>query len=466
MNGSFSRLTGSRRRVVCAFALAIAFLFPVLSTTLCAQDAGRLAVIERAKGIVDTLSAPYFGGRGYDDQADSLAARYIEEQFEEAGLEPLFDGYQQSFPLQANVFEGEPMLAINGVPLRPGLDMLPLPNSPTDTLIDVRTVVNLQNDFFLPAGENLLPSQYAAPPIDDTRHLYEGAVVYLEDAIPDSLRNDGTIPQELFSRPIRTEIVALMGARAVLFLADAPLAYGGGPVPLSIPAFLVDTGSWPERPYRVDLAVNTRRKVHVTSTNVGAFQRGALHPDRLILVTGHYDHLGRLGPDVFFPGANDNASGIALLIELARYFRDHPPAYSIAYVAFSGEEQGLIGSRFFVEHAPIPLDEIAFLINLDMVASGEQGLVAVGGSDYVPEFELLAALNDSLQLGPLSRRSNAPNSDHYFFLERGVPGFFLYTNKGTQPYHHVRDVPQTLDWDEFEDTYLLTRAFLQALMRR
>ncbi len=148
-----------------------------------------------------------------------------------------------------------------------------------------------------------------------------------------------------------------------------------------------------------------------------------------------------------------------MILALAAHFANHPLKQTLVFVGFSGEEQGLQGSRYFVENPPFPLEKIKFLINLDMVASGEAGLMAVGGSDYEPEFKLLTTINDSLNLGPLGKRPNAPNSDHYFFLEQGVRGFFFYTNKGTQPYHHPDDVATTLDWGEFGDTFELVKTF-------
>ncbi len=98
-----------------------------------------------------------------------------------------------------------------------------------------------------------------------------------------------------------------------------------------------------------------------------------------------------------------------------------------------------------------------------MVASGSQGIMAVGGSDFEEEFELLAAVGDTLDVTPIGKRPNAPNSDQYFFLNAGVRGFFLYTNKGDQPYHHPEDVAATLDWQDFTDTFSLVRTFLITL---
>lgn len=80
---------------------------------------------------------------------------------------------------------------------------------------------------------------------------------------------------------------------------------------------------------------------------VGYIQ-GTRKPDSMIVLTAHYDHLGGLGNATYFPGANDNASGISMLLSLARYYSniDHRPEYTMVFIAFGGEEVGLIGSQF------------------------------------------------------------------------------------------------------------------------
>ena len=72
-----------------------------------------------------------------------------------------------------------------------------------------------------------------------------------------------------------------------------------------------------------------------------------------LVFSAHYDHLGRMGKDIYFPGANDNASKHLMLVHLAKHFIDNPSKYNIYFIAFAGEEAGLIGSRYFTENPPI-----------------------------------------------------------------------------------------------------------------
>lgn len=409
--------------------------------------------LEQAKTIVDTLASPYFQGRGYMHNGDSLAAEYIARSFQNSGAGPLMQAYFQEFPLTVRLFEHTPRLVVNGHSLRAGSDFFPYASSTSAQLGNQTYIVEAGSGVYFPAaGIN-----------EFSGLMMQDAIVVIRDPVADTLQQNTEIPRELFSRALRAEIAARMGARSVVFTTPSSLIYGGDVQRISIPAFIVREDAWPERVSRVDLYLENQPEAEVTTANVIAIQKGTTHPDQYIVIMGHYDHLGTLGPDLYFPGANDNASGIAMLLNLASYFQRHPPAHSLVYIAFSGEEQGLIGSRYFVENPPFPLDRIRFLINLDMVASGEQGLMALGGNEYPEEYALLTAINDSLQLGPMSKRSNAPNSDHFFFLQQGVRGFFIYTNKGIQPYHHIDDVPATLNWKEYEDTFRLLHHFIEAL---
>ena len=231
----------------------------------------------------------------------------------------------------------------------------------------------------------------------------------------------------------------------------------------SIPVVEVLESTWNHNAQTVSLEVMARQNQNITAKNVIGLIEGTSKPDSFLVVTAHYDHLGSLGSKVYFPGANDNASGTALLLGLAEYFSTNPPAYSMMFIGFSGEEVGLLGSRYYVTHPLRPLANIRFILNFDMVASAEKGIMVQGGSDYPEYWQRIKRLNDS-ETGPnaqLSKRKNSPNSDHYFFLSQGVKGFYLYTKNGKQPYHSLKDVPQTLEWDDYEAIFQLAKGFLE-----
>jgi Zn-dependent M28 family amino/carboxypeptidase len=84
-----------------------------------------------------------------------------------------------------------------------------------------------------------------------------------------------------------------------------------------------------------------------------------------------------MGEDTYFPGANDNASGISLLMNLAKYYAANPQEYSIGFICFAGEEAGLVGSHYFTENPLVSLKKVRFLLNTDLAGTGEEGITVV-----------------------------------------------------------------------------------------
>jgi Zn-dependent M28 family amino/carboxypeptidase len=182
------------------------------------------------------------------------------------------------------------------------------------------------------------------------------------------------------------------------------------------------------------------------------------------MFSAHYDHLGRMGKDTYFPGANDNASGCSMLLYLADYFKNHPSKYNLVFIAFAGEEAGLIGSNYYVQNPLFPLKDIRFLVNLDIMGSGEEGITAVNATLFPKEFELLTRINKKKKyLKAIKSRGPAANSDHYFFTEAGVPAFFIYTMGSNKNYHDVFDKYENLTFSAFENIGNLIIDFVRKL---
>jgi Zn-dependent M28 family amino/carboxypeptidase len=159
-----------------------------------------------------------------------------------------------------------------------------------------------------------------------------------------------------------------------------------------------------------------------------------------------------MGSDVYFPGANDNSSGVALLLTLAKYFSSQPHKYSVAFIATSAEEMGMLGSGHFVENPMFDLGSIVFLVNFDLAGTGEDGIKVVNGSIYKDKFDLLKNLNlEKNYVRSVQIRGPACNSDHCMFHEKGVPCFYIYTLGGIQAYHDIYDKPETLPLTSFEN---------------
>ena len=187
--------------------------------------------------------------------------------------------------------------------------------------------------------------------------------------------------------------------------------------------------------------------------------------DSILVYSAHYDHLGKMGSATYFPGASDNASGTALLLALANnYKKIKNNKYTMVFIAFSGEEVGLLGSHYFVEHPLINLKKIKFLTNIDIAGDATNGITVVNGSVFKYQFDLLNSINKQVDLLPEIRsRGKAAISDHYFFSEKNIPSFFMYTNGGKGYYHDVYDQAKELSLNNIEGLYNLLIQFYSKL---
>jgi len=214
-------------------------------------------------------------------------------------------------------------------------------------------------------------------------------------------------------------------------------------------------------------------KVNIENTMVDDFKtgnicgivKGTIRPDSVIVYTAHYDHLGGMGSDTYFPGANDNASGVTQVLALAKYYAAHPQPYTMAFIFFAGEEAGLLGSKYFSEHPLIPLTSIRFLVNLDLEGTGIEGITVVNATVFPNEFTMLKQINEKGKyLVKINSRGKAANSDHYFFTDKGVPSFFIYTLGGIKAYHDIYDISKTLPLDNIKNEFNLLLRFNDGLM--
>ena len=203
-----------------------------------------------------------------------------------------------------------------------------------------------------------------------------------------------------------------------------------------------------------------REPGQVQGRNVGAVLRGtdpALR-DEWIIVSAHFDHLG-VRDGVLYPGADDNASGVAMMLEVARSLAEmaERPKRSVAFVGFDLEEMGLFGSRYFVEHAPMPIESIALFLTADMLGRSLGGVcdgdVFVMGSEHAPGLRPWierAAKHQPVRVGMLGTDLLVlSRSDYGPFRARKVP--YLFFSTGENPlYHSPRDVPETIQYDKLE----------------
>jgi len=180
----------------------------------------------------------------------------------------------------------------------------------------------------------------------------------------------------------------------------------------------------------------------IDAANVAALCKGTRANSAAIVVSAHYDHLG-VRADRVYHGADDNASGVAVLLELMRVCRERPFAHSVVFVAFDAEEQGLQGAKAFVASPPIPRERIALNLNLDMVARGNKGELYAAGTHHHPALrpplERVAArapikLLFGHDLPGTGMNDWTMQSDHGPFHAARIP--FVYFGVEDHPDHH------------------------------
>ena len=119
------------------------------------------------------------------------------------------------------------------------------------------------------------------------------------------------------------------------------------------------------------------------ATNLVGMVAGTSSPEQFLIVSAHYDHLGQRNGQTY-RGADDNASGVAALLQVAAYLAAHPPRHSVLFAAFDAEEEGLQGAKYFVKHPPVDLKRIALVVNLDMVSRNDKGVIFASGTAFDP----------------------------------------------------------------------------------
>lgn len=167
----------------------------------------------------------------------------------------------------------------------------------------------------------------------------------------------------------------------------------------------------------------------------------------VIVIGAHIDHLGRstagaLDPeakDAIRNGADDNASGTAAVLELARLISARPPRRSVLFVNFTGEELGLLGSQYFMEHAPVPVDSIVAMLNFDMVGRMRGDSLIMYGVATARELPaVLDSANARLGLSIRALGDGFGPSDHSSFFARNIPVLHFFTNLH-EDYHRATD---------------------------
>ncbi len=445
--------------------ILLALLLPFVSL---AQDCSKVnkKAVKRLKIDLSTLASDQMEGREPGTAGELKARDYIVGRMKEIGLSPKgTEGFVQEFTYHEKVKQkpNKTKLSINNKYLRLNNEFYPVNWSSNGSLNDV-PVLNIANGIHLPA--------HGYSDYDRLDLVVNGYVVLLDMLSPENLefelptlveriveakergavavllynsKNGADIPSSNFKRIEKVGI-------PVIFLKSAAFA--------KVPAEYIENASLSVLQYEVP------KKAH---NIIGFLDNGA---ENTISIMGHYDHLGYggegsnyKGPRKIHNGADDNASGIAALLELAYFFTNNKPTeqYNYLFIAFSAEEKGLLGSRYFVEYPTIPLSELNFALNMDMVGRMEHGMALTiegTGSALLWEEWLNTVSCDAFPL-KLKKRENGP-SDHTAFYNKGIPALHFWTGKHND-YHKPSDDVEKINFAAESQIISFIESFLLSM---
>ncbi len=385
-----------------------------------------------AHRLINDLASPEMHGRGYVNKGEKIAAKYLRKEFKKNRLKSFSNNYFQKFSFSINTFPEPISVSIDGKELEPGTEFLIESSSPAitgtynlvwinNTKIDKEKYLDLLNKFIVTKLKQKELADLDLPKFKGILKLNEKKLWWHV--------SNGRKQGDYVSLKIKKDAI-------------------------------------PQEASNITISVQNKFFDDYKTQNVIGYIEGKIHPDSFFVFTAHYDHLGRMGTQIYFPGANDNASGTAMITDLARHYSipENRPDYSIVFMAFSGEEAGLVGSTYYADNPLFPLENIKFLINLDLVGSGSDGITVVNSSVFTEAYNSLVTINNNKKyLKEIKKRGESCNSDHCPFYKKGVPAIFIYTRgKECSEYHTPDDKAENLPLTEYEDLFRLLTDFILA----
>jgi len=462
------------------FKTAVVFFLLLILTSFAADRKGNDNLIRKD---VHYLASERLGGRKPGEKGDLLAAKYIRDQFRKAGLRLMAGKGFQSFELVASVELGpNNRLTIAGVACEPGKDFQPYSFSGVSSLtanvvfagygFDIQTDSVRWDDYknldvegkwvmILKGDPEIDKSESKYAPYSEERSkvltamdhkaggvLLVGGPVYTQNDQLQGLfydKNSSAYPIPVMQVTRKTADQILKNADKTVAWLEEHLNKTGAPLSFTLETTL--SGSADIIPHKVQ------------SHNVVAILPGndPILGKEYVIMGAHYDHLGKGGPGsgsrmadtlAIHYGADDNASGVAAVIDLARHFSTAKNnRRSLVFVAFGAEEMGLIGSKSFVDNPPLDLKKVTAMFNFDMVGRLDPGnkSLSIGGTlTSVESEEILKRLNSGLNT-TFSGEGVGP-SDHASFYLQNIPVFFLSTSAHPD-YHTPGDTPDKINYE-------------------
>jgi len=438
---------------------------------------------------LSVLASDEYQGRDTGKEGQKMAAAYLKEHFQAMGIPPVPDPYAEQ--ITEGYFQPYELVEehVGGLSLASGADVLELGkglvyfNLALTAGMEVRELVYLGSSATLPVGLDLAGKAV----------LLNGADLGSGEAAMGSLRQrveqvrKGKPRLILVSTPKLADFAAFMHGGTRMRLADGETKSNGTPTGQLV---LVDESAMNgvlgktsmrklvrKKPGRVvPVALDVRvapKEERVFAENVLAYIEGTDLKEEVIVITAHYDHIG-VEKGVVYNGADDDGSGTVALLEIADAFAQakaagHGPRRSVLIMPVSGEEKGLLGSRFYSDHPVFPLAGTVANLNIDMIGrvdsahmKSEPYVYIIGSDRLSTELHTVneAANKDvGLMLDYAFNAEDDPNrfyyrSDHYNFARKGVPCIFYFSGVH-EDYHQPGDDIEKIRFDLLHQRTLL-----------
>ena len=410
-------------------------LLAVFAMQVSAQD------MAQYKRVIKELASAKYQGRGYAKGGANKAGKFLQKEYQKAGVDEVT---LQPFKLDINTFSGKMEMEVmfNGKKLQPGVDFSMREYSP-----GVHGEFPVYHVDTLNYGADRMFADLAKPEYANALVACEFWFTYRHSKDFQRLQKAGECNNAglIYTWPAPIKFFKAYGHRVV----DKPIIW-------VTPEAIKDV-------QRVRLNVDNQFLKDYECFNVIAKVEGQRH-DSCYVFTAHYDHLGNLGKKIFYAGANDNASGTSCIVTLAAYYAKHKPPYDMYFLSFSGEDANLRGSEFFANNPIVPLSQIKYLFNIDMIGDNSPVQYCECSEEGMPGYQLFEQINNQKHyFTSLHRGDLAANSDHYPFATRHVPCIFLENEKGDafQYYHTIYDTFETVKFDSYEPVFRLVRDFIE-----
>lgn len=482
----------------------------------------RQTATERIRADIAYLASDSLEGRGILTEGNEKAAAYLQQSFQESGLQPPLPNasYYQGFSVSLGSKLNEETSRL-----------LFVSPEETHTLTLGKSYQPLAAGIGGSARSEIMFAGYGISAPEENYDDYadvdvKGKIVLILRMEPQNTRADGafegTETSEHAFISTKLQVAAKHGAAAVLFVNDQSTvansnqqdelasvdAFGAGleRIPFAqvtraavdyflASAPLQSNGQSLESLARIEAEIDRTLKPitqpidtltvdfdfvfeeeSVEVANVMGLVPGE-RSDEYIILGAHFDHIGygevgsrKPGVHEIHNGADDNASGTALLMELARRFAAGPkPQRSILFIGFNGEERGLLGSNHYVDNPVVPLDQTVAMLNFDMVGSWGENPLTVYGLATATEFESLldsvlgAKRAENAEVNPVGNILSA--SDHYGFYRHKIPVLHFFTGL-TEQYHTPEDDIEFVNMDGVARVTDLAEHVVEILINR